>query len=160
MFSFVFGDGDPNEGFEQRRWQAVGDTLRRLGGSVTAEQLAPLLEPPPPGPGRERGAALLPEQEGFVLPALTRFEGSPEVSADGSILYVFPALQATAGRPAKGGKAAKGGQVAPLQESKWAFSNASEAQKLLVVLFGAFNAFGVAVLSRLVRLRRGSASAG
>lgn len=40
------GDGDPNESFEERRWKMVGDMIQRRGGVVTAEQLAPLLEPP------------------------------------------------------------------------------------------------------------------
>ncbi len=30
VFSFVFGDGDPNEDFEERRWRAVGQHIQRL----------------------------------------------------------------------------------------------------------------------------------
>ncbi len=46
VFSFVFGDGDPNEGFPRRRWRALAAHVRRLGGVVAAEELAPFLDPP------------------------------------------------------------------------------------------------------------------
>ena len=28
IFSFVFGDGDPNADFEERRWQRLGEMIR------------------------------------------------------------------------------------------------------------------------------------
>lgn len=45
-FGLCAGDGDPNESFEERRWKTIGDMIQRRGGAVTAEQLAPLLDPP------------------------------------------------------------------------------------------------------------------
>lgn len=30
IFSFVFGDGDPNASFEERRWQALGKKIQAL----------------------------------------------------------------------------------------------------------------------------------
>ena len=44
-FSFLFGDGDPNGELGRRRARAVAALIRAQGGAVTAEQLAPLLEP-------------------------------------------------------------------------------------------------------------------
>lgn len=34
IFSFVFGDGDPNETFEERRWRALGQHIQ-VGGWVS-----------------------------------------------------------------------------------------------------------------------------
>ena len=53
---------------------------------MTAEQLAPYLDPPA---GLSEGAL----QEDFVVPALVRFGGSPSVDAAGQLLYTFPSLQ-------------------------------------------------------------------
>ncbi|GKC64882.1 hypothetical protein Tco_1097480, partial [Tanacetum coccineum] len=44
VFSFVFGDGDPNEGIEEQRWKFIGQYIGSLGGVVTAEELAPYLD--------------------------------------------------------------------------------------------------------------------
>jgi hypothetical protein len=30
VFSFVFGDGDPNMDWEERRWRALGSHIQRL----------------------------------------------------------------------------------------------------------------------------------
>ena len=87
VFSFVFGDGDPNNDFERERWVLIGQTIAKNGGVVTAEQLAPFLD-------REVSAEL--SDESFVLPVLTRFQGSPEMDDSGNIFYRFPAAQVTA----------------------------------------------------------------
>ena len=66
------------------------------GGVVTAEQLAPFLDPP----ARDRsqtGKPLEPVDESFVLPVLQKFEGHAEVDEQGNVLYCFPKLQLTAG---------------------------------------------------------------
>ena len=158
MFSFVFGDGDPNADFEGRRWAAVGELIQRSGGAVTAEQLAPLLEPPRP---LGRGAASLAgasafEDESFVLPALTRFNGVPELTPAGGIVYRFPDLRATgalpkpAARGRGGAKAAAAGSPAALSERQWAFSEAPAANVAMTLLLGAANAVGVIFLTSLV----------
>jgi hypothetical protein len=81
--SFLFGDGDPNAHLEERKWQMVAQAIRNHGGVVTAEQLAPYT-----------GAD--PTNEDGALPALVRFNGTPEVTDDGHILYTFPSLQVSA----------------------------------------------------------------
>jgi hypothetical protein len=58
---------------------------------VTAEELAPFLDAPS-GDLRQDGTTV---DEGFVVPALVRFNGSPEVDASGNLLYRFPSLQRT-----------------------------------------------------------------
>lgn len=111
VFSFVFGDGDPNEGFSRRRWRALAAHVRRLGGVVSAEELAPFLDPPRlPRDARtgrlvvapssaEGGASSLGRyggDESFVLPALLQLNGEAFVDeSSGRLLYRFPDLQAT-----------------------------------------------------------------
>lgn len=90
VFSFVFGDGDPNADFERKRWALVGLCIQKNDGVVTAEQLAPFLD-------RDE-LSIGTDDESFVLPALTRFNGAPEVDpASGEIVYRFEDLESTAG---------------------------------------------------------------
>ncbi|CAN0072336.1 unnamed protein product, partial [Hapterophycus canaliculatus] len=91
IFSFIFGDGDPNTGMDQRRVEAAATLIRGNGGAVSAEQLAPLLTP---GSLRSEDSSLV--DESFVLPILTALDGAPEVTSDGDIVYVFPSLQTSA----------------------------------------------------------------
>ncbi|KDO70408.1 hypothetical protein CISIN_1g0102571mg, partial [Citrus sinensis] len=44
VFSFVFGEGDPNQGIEEKRWKLIGEYIASNGGVVTAEELAPYLD--------------------------------------------------------------------------------------------------------------------
>jgi len=94
VFSFVFGDGDPNTHLlNESRWQLMGRCIADNGGVVAAEQLAPFLHPPPdldatPESTQDRRAL-----DTAMLPVLLRFRGKPEVTQDGDILYVFPELQ-------------------------------------------------------------------
>jgi hypothetical protein len=50
---------------------------------VTAEELAPFLDPPAKVEGDDT------IDEGFVVPALVRFGGTPEVDEQGNLLYRF-----------------------------------------------------------------------
>ena len=44
VFSFLFGDGNPNGDLEERRWQLIGTVIRNNGGAVVAEEIAPYLD--------------------------------------------------------------------------------------------------------------------
>ena len=68
----------------------VGRFIQWQGGVVTAEQLAPFLDAPKQ---QDRDSTTV--DEGFVVPALVRFGGSPEVDERGNLLYRFPDLQKT-----------------------------------------------------------------
>ena len=48
VFSYIFGDGNPNEGLEERRLSIAANMIRENKGSVTAEQLAPFCDEAPP----------------------------------------------------------------------------------------------------------------
>lgn len=79
-FSFLFGDGNPNQNLEERYWQTLARVLKAKNGVVVAEQLAPysIVE------GRN---------EDWVLPILVRFNGTCDVSENGNIIYSFPSFQ-------------------------------------------------------------------
>jgi hypothetical protein len=45
VFSYIFGDGDPNFDLETKRLQLASNMIRANNGAVTAEQLAPFCDP-------------------------------------------------------------------------------------------------------------------
>lgn len=47
-FSYIFGDGNPNDGLEERRLSLAANMIRENKGSVTAEQIAPYCDDAPP----------------------------------------------------------------------------------------------------------------
>jgi len=137
IFSFLFGDGNPNSDLEERRWQEIATVIRNSRGAVAAEQIAPYLDDI--GEGYKR------ELEDYMLPVLTRFNGLPEVSPDGEIVYHFPELQTTA--------KAREAQPVPayLRERLWRFSQASSGQIMLAIGLGAMNFVGALVLGSLLK---------
>jgi hypothetical protein len=121
-FSFLFGDGDPNEGLDEKRWQIIAQVIKNHNNVVTAEQLAPYT-----------GAD--PKNEDAVLPVLVRFNGKPEVTSSGHIVYLFESLQSTAADQA----------FTPpeyLHEFNWKFTNVPEGELLPVYIVAGLNLFG------------------
>lgn len=102
VFSYVFGDGNPNGDIESRRLTLAATMIREYGGAVTAEQLAPYCDDAPmplltttmvDGKlGEERAYV----DESFVLPIVTQLDGEPRVTEEGDIVYVFPELMTSA----------------------------------------------------------------
>lgn len=136
VFSFLFGDGDPNADLESERWRTVAALIQANRGVVVAEQLAPYLE------------EARVDNEDYVLPALVRFNGIPEVSEQGEIVYRFPELQVQAQeRPTSAPKASF------LQEQRWRFSRATSGQLLLAGLLGGANFLGAWYLFFLLQGR-------
>jgi len=72
----------------------VGQYIQSRGGVVAAEELAPYLDVSAGALADAREGAFV--DEGYVVPALVRFGGQPEVGPDGELLYRFPSLQRTA----------------------------------------------------------------
>ena len=136
IFSFLFGDGDPNANLEERRWQLIATAIRNNGGAVVAEQIAPYLD--------VIGEGYVREYEDYMLPVLTRFNGQPMVSPDGQIVYHFPDLQIMALQQHT--------QSVPpyLKELSWRFSAASSGQILLSAGLGVLNFVGALVLGNLL----------
>ena len=98
IFSYIFGDGDPNYGIETARLRAAAELIRANGGAVVAEQLAPFVDAPSPDASYVTGdeATTSPVDESFVLPIVTQLGGVPTVTEDGDIVYVFEELQMSA----------------------------------------------------------------
>jgi hypothetical protein len=130
VFSFLFGDGDPNADLEAKRWQRVAQTIRANQGVVTAEQVAPFLDGP------------FDESENYVLPVLVKFDGQPQVSESGGLVYQFPQLQVTAQSQSRLTPAAGGF----LEEAPWEFSKAPANTQLLAGGLGVANLLGAAFL--------------
>ncbi|HEY9601751.1 MAG TPA: hypothetical protein V6C85_09090 [Allocoleopsis sp.] len=138
IFSFLFGDGNPNADLEERRWQEIGTVIRNSRGAVSAEQIAPYLDNI--GKGYQR------ESEDYMLPVLSRFNGLPEVSPDGEIVYHFPELQTTAAS-----RHQHLSVPAYLREQVWRFSQASSGQIMLATGLGGVNLVGALMLGSLLR---------
>ncbi|KAG9459103.1 hypothetical protein H6P81_003611 [Aristolochia fimbriata] len=151
VFSFVFGDGDPNQGLEEERWKQIGQYIASNGGVVTAEELAPYLDVPPNGKNSD--------DESYILPVLLRFDGHPEVDEKGVILYRFPSLQRTASSKRSGRKEYVGRRWAEgvgnidkfFKERKWKFSKTGMQERALVIGLGALNFFGVIILGSMIK---------
>ena len=47
VFSFIFGDGNPNSNLDERRLASAANMIRQNKGAVTAEQLAPFCDDAP-----------------------------------------------------------------------------------------------------------------
>ncbi|GIL54988.1 hypothetical protein Vafri_10646 [Volvox africanus] len=152
IFSFVFGDGDPNAGYDEQRWKVLGDMIRKKGGVVTAEEMAPFLDPPLPAviPRTYSNEQYVPyPDESFVLPALIKFGGEPEVDDQGRILYRFPALQKTGVQQRQPSRSSSAIWDVPLEQS-WELTAADAGQVAGIILLGLVNLFGVGWLSLML----------
>lgn len=136
IFSFLFGDGNPNADLEERRWQEIGTVIRNNGGAAVAQQIAPYLD------DIEVPSS---ENEDYMLPVLARFNGYPEVSPEGQIIYYFPDLQVTAKQRHPQPVSAY------LREQLWRFTQAGSGQILLAIGLGALNFILALVLGSLLR---------
>ena len=134
VFSFLFGDGNPNADLEEDRWQSIGSVIRSHKGAVVGEQIAPYVDE-------------MDRDEDYMLPVLSRFNGYPEVSPQGEIIYYFPELQVMASSR----------QLEPvtsagyLQEKPWRFSQATSGQITLAAGLGAVNIILAFVLGTLLQ---------
>lgn len=146
VFSFVFGDGNPNDEYDTKRWEAIARLVSEYDGVVTAEQLAPYIDA---APRLLDDGAGLQNDEGFVLPVLQRFGGVAEVDDKGNIYYVFPNLQKTTTVSTR--RKAKSVLPGFKLEKKWVFSEAEPGQLIAAALLGAANLFGVFYLSNLLQ---------
>ncbi|KAI7747527.1 hypothetical protein M8C21_016729 [Ambrosia artemisiifolia] len=149
VFSFVFGDGDPNEDIEEQRWKMIGQYIGSNDGVVTAEELAPYLDVE---------TAVKTDDDSYILPVLLRFDGQPLVDKEGNILYQFPSLQRTAASKKRSKeelekkfKERVGGPHKFFKENKWELSKTSDKERAVIGGLGALNLFGVIVLSAMLK---------
>jgi len=136
IFSFLFGDGNPNADLEEKRWRTIGSVITNNNGAVTAEQIAPYLD--------DLGEGWDKEYEDYMIPVLSRFNGQPEVSPTGQMVYYFPELQVSAVER----KVASVGDY--LREKQRKFTQASSDQVMLSIGLGAANIIGAIVLQGML----------
>lgn len=137
VFSFLFGDGDPNADLDERRWQAIAQVIQANDGVVVAEQITPFLG--------DLGQGWDKDLEDFMLPVLSRFNGIPQVSPQGGIVYQFPELQITAKKQRK---------ITPprfLQELPRRFSQATSGQIMGAIGLGGANLIGALALGSMLQ---------
>ena len=134
VFSFLFGDGNPNADLAEYRWQAIGSVIRSNKGAVVGEQIAPYVDE-------------IDRDEDYMIPVLSRFNGYPEVSPQGDLVYYFPELQVMASRRQPESIPATG----CLQEKLWRFSQANGGQITLAAGLGALNIILAFVLETLLQ---------
>jgi hypothetical protein len=133
VFSVLFGDGNPNAKLEELRWRSIGQTIRKNRGVITAEQVAPYLD------------NVSPHNEDHILPVLLRFNGQPEVSPIGDIVYRFPDVQAISQKQ-------KFKRLSSyLEEKTWQFSAATHSQRWQIGLLAAFNCSGALALGWILK---------
>lgn len=129
-FSFLFGDGDPNEGLDEKKWQLIAQVIKHNNNVVTADHLAPYL-------GSD------PKDEDAVLPVLVRFNGRPEVTETGNIVYVFESMQSVAAEQ----------NINPppyLKEFPWKFSNTDQGELMPVYIVAGLNLVGAWYLNSFI----------
>ena len=142
IFSFLFGDGNPNADLDERRWREIATMIRNNNGVVIAEQIAPYLDE----------TSRIENDEYFVIPVLAKFNGFPEVSEAGTLAYKFPELQKVASERKSTNKSAY------LQEKIWKFSQAPQGKIALAIGLGVFYLVGALYLGNLLGNPRLAAS--
>ncbi len=134
VFSFLFGDGNPNADLEEHRWQTIGSVIRSQRGAVAGEQIAPYVDK-------------MDEDEDYMIPVLSRFNGYPEVSPQGEIIYYFPELQVTA----KDRQSEPISAAGYLEEKPWRFSQANGGQTTMAAGLGVLNIVLALVLNSMLQ---------
>ncbi|MFN3927815.1 MAG: hypothetical protein ACK4QL_11000 [Pseudanabaenaceae cyanobacterium] len=136
VFAFLFGDGNPNYDLEERRYRLIANVIRNHDGVVVGEQLLPYLD--------EVSPAQL-DNEDYMLPVLAKFNGYPEVTPQGKLVYRFPDLQMVASRRPK--------QDVPkyLEERLWRFNSAGDGANALSAGLGVFYLLASLFLAELLR---------
>jgi len=117
VYSYLFGDEDPNKGchliychcrarvvcllyaycsmllhtdFESQLFRRVAATIRQFDGIVISEQIAAFASVPPMLPTvADQSTDVTMVDESYMLPMAVRFGGSPIVTEEGNIVYLF-----------------------------------------------------------------------
>lgn len=141
VFGFVFGDGDPNAGWEEAERRYVLSYIVGHKGVVTLEEIMALT-------GREPNDA-----NALVNRLLLEYEGEPGVTDEGTVTYAFPALMRTARQDAH----APVPLLNPASKSLVRFSANKPRTNGWIIFFNAFNlAFGSYFL--VISLTQGAAA--
>ena len=136
VFSFLFGDGNPNFNLEEIRWEMIGRVIYNNEGVIIAEQIAPYLD---------NINKYNEYNEDYILPVLKRLAGVPIVSPKGELVYSFPELQTfIKNLPEKHINN-------NFEEKLYEFTHISSNQKILVISLGVINFILVLTLGSLLK---------
>ncbi|HEY9593315.1 MAG TPA: hypothetical protein VHE79_02500 [Spirochaetia bacterium] len=129
VFGFVFGEGDPNAGWDEIERKHVISYIRGHKGVITLEEFMALT-------GLESGPA-----NALLNRYLLEFEGEPGVTDSGTVIYTFPALMRAAEAPVRG--AGEASLLNPITKKLLPFSANKKKTNGWIIFFNAFNlAFG------------------
>ncbi|MDR1410971.1 MAG: hypothetical protein LBI91_02055 [Spirochaetaceae bacterium] len=126
IFSFVFGDDDPNARWDEQEKRAVIAYIQENRGVITTPELA-MITGLTPG-----------EAEGRITAYCAEFGGSPEATEDGTVVYRFDDLLLRADRRDRG----FGDLSGPIKRLKGFSSNAKKLNGWFAVINGVNLAFG------------------
>jgi hypothetical protein len=142
IFSFLFGDGNPNFDLETRRNQAIASVIRQNQGVVIAEQVLPYLDV-----SESLSGSYSEGYEDYIIPVLSKFNGLPQVTNIGTLAYTFPDLQ----------RIAAPFPLAPPDRSDryllaqpWQFSKAGRGKITLAIALGISYLTGALILGNLL----------
>jgi hypothetical protein len=131
VFSFVFGDGDPNADWETRERKAVIAYIQANRGVIALPEFMALT------------GATSEDAERRITSYLVEFGGSPEATEDGTVVYRFDDLLRRADRTDR----SFAGLSAPIKRLKTFSSNPRKMNGMFIALNGANLAFGTYFLA-------------
>ncbi len=141
VFGFVFGDGDPNAGWDEAERKYVVSYVVSHKGVITVEELMTLTGRPYDDANR------------LVNRLLLEYEGEPGVTEDGTVTYSFPALMRTSRQEAASPVSLQN----PASKRPVPFSANKRRTNGWIIFFNTFNlAFGSYFL--LVSVTQGAAA--
>jgi hypothetical protein len=143
VFGFVFGEGDPNKGWEEEERKYLISYISSHKGVMTLEELMALS-------GRENE-----EANALMNRLLLEYEGEPGVTDEGTVVYWFPELMRTSGAAQQSTRAVA--VLNPSTKHLVPFSANKPRTNGWISFFNAFNlAFGLYFLG--IGLVQGSAA--
>jgi hypothetical protein len=119
VFSFVFGDGDPNAGWDQKLGRVLIAYIRSHRGVISLPEFIAL---------SGLGPA---EADKALLSACVKYGGSPEASDEGTVVYRFDEILL--------GEAEAGGRLPGPEKARWKFSSNKSSSNAAFALINAVN---------------------
>lgn len=141
VFSFVFGDGDPNIDIEQRANQAVLQFIQAADGVISLPEYMILTGEQPI------------EAENSITAFCARYGGSPEATDDGTVVYRFDSLLLNAEGVSRGARTLSTGplrRLAAFSSNEKKFNVWFSVLNGVNLLFGGyflFNALSIGAIS-------------
>ncbi|MBN2739208.1 MAG: hypothetical protein JXR70_19675 [Spirochaetales bacterium] len=120
VFAYVFGEDDPNAAYSEQEKKAVLSWLRRHKGVITLEEFIILT-------GKD-----IDQAQADLSYYMLEFEGQPEVTEEGAVLYFFPELLRSSGDVAQS-------SVVSAQKRLVPFSANDKKQNGWITFFNGFN---------------------